>query len=439
MLALFQISASTVCAEAPDSISTSALSFGENSFGQTGVGTASGVTLIATPIDMTNVAGKTITQVAANEYNSLLLASDGTVFSFGRNWEGQSGLGIGSDTSTLIATPINTSNLGGKKISQVSVGVEHSLLLSNDGYVYSFGRNNVGQTGLGTTSGFTTVATPIDTTNLSGKVIKQVAAGFGFSLLLTDDGDVFSFGANADGRTGLGTTVGISSTATSISATTLGDRKIVQIAAGAFHSLLVADDGTVFSFGWNDGGRTGLGLTSGNTPSAAPINTSNLEARKIVQVSAANHSLLLADDGKVFSFGRNDYGENGQGSGSGLTVVATPIDMTNVSVEIITHVSAGSSHSLFLTENGTVFSCGQNFWGQTGVGTTSGFTSIATAIATTNLIGLRVIGISAGSSQSLLLAVPEPGAITLVLLGGLPLLVTRNRTGWHQLRSVIAK
>ena len=59
------------------------------------------------------------------------------------------------------------------------------------------------------------------------------------------------------------------------------DKSITQAAAGYLHSLLLADDGTVFSFGLNEDGRTGLGTTSGNTLIATPIDTTNLTGKTI--------------------------------------------------------------------------------------------------------------------------------------------------------------
>lgn len=403
------------------------LSFGANSVGQNGTGI--GNILVAMPIDMTNLISKTVTQVVAGGEHSLLLANDGTVYSFGLNLGGRTGQGTSSG-NTNIATPINTSNLAGRRIKQLAAGSSHSLLLADDGTVLSFGFNNPGQTGLGTASGNTLVATPIDMTNLAGKKITQVAAGDGFSLLLAEDGVVFSFGFNADGRTGQGTSNGNTLVATPINTTNLAGRTIKQVAAGNGHSLLLADDDTVLSFGFNGNGQTGLGTTSGNTLVARPIDMTNLAGRKIAQVEGGGeHSLLLADDGTVFSFGLNTSGQTGLGTDIGMTLVATPIAMTNVGGRHITRVTAGLGHSLLLADDGSVFAFGENGQGRTGQGTSVGHTLVATPIVTSNLVGFRGVDISAGSGHSLVLAVPEPGGSVLLLLAGLALHTARRRNG----------
>jgi alpha-tubulin suppressor-like RCC1 family protein len=394
-----------------------AFAFGSNISGQTGLGANVDTSTIATPIDMMNLGGRSIKHVAAGSGHSLLLADDGTVFSFGANRDGQTGLGTNVD-DTMIATQIDTRFLGGRSIKQVAAGLFHSLLLADDGTVFSFGWNAFGQTGLGTTQGRTLVATPIDTTNLGGRSITQVAAGGLHSLLLADDGTVFSFGFNGGGQTGLRTVNGNTLVAMPIDTTNLAGRSIKHVAAGLEHSLLLADDGTVFSFGWNRDGRSGLGTDVGVSTFARPIATTNLRSRSITQIAAGNsHSLLLSDDGTVYSFGSNSGGRTGLGTADGGTLVATPIDTTNLEGRSIKQVAAGVLHSLLLADDGTAFSFGCNGMGQTGLGTTDGNTLIATPIDTANLTGLRVIDISAGDRHSLLVAVPEPGSLPLLVFG----------------------
>jgi alpha-tubulin suppressor-like RCC1 family protein len=396
----------------------SVLTFGWNEYGRTGLGTTSGLATVATPINTANLAGKTIVRSSGGDYHNLLLADDGSVFSFGSNEAGITGLGLDVGT-TPIATPINTTNLAGKSISQLATGEWHSLLLAEDGVVFSFGLNNAGRTGLNTSLGNALVATPIDTTNLTGRTVTQVAAGRSHSLLLTDDGTVFSFGLNSQGQTGLGTATGSTLIATPINVMNLGGKTIKQIAAAGDQSFLLAEDGTVFSFGSNLAGVTGLGTSSGSTLIATPIDTTNLAGKIIAKVSAGSlQSLLLAEDGTVFSFGSNADGRTGLGHQIGNTLIATPIDTTNFVGKAITDVNSGGVHSLLLADDGSVFSFGSNGDGATGRGTSSGDTLIATLIDTMNLTGprSRVIGIDTGVYHSVILAVPEPTTPSLIMV-----------------------
>jgi alpha-tubulin suppressor-like RCC1 family protein len=399
-------------------------SFGLNPLGQLGRDTADGTGLIATQIDASNLPGLAIVHVAAGSSHSLLLADNGTVFSFGDNSDGQLGLGALSG-DVPIATAIDMSSLAGKMITQVAAGSLHSLLLADDGSVFSFGSNLLGQAGLGNLVDDTPVATPIIDIGLAGKAITQVAAGGRHSLLLADDGSVFSFGRNLDAQLGLGFAGVEVPIAIPIDMTNLPGKTITQLAAGNSHSLLLADDGTVFSFGSNSNGRTGNGTTTFWTLRATPIDMTNVAGKTITQIAAGGgHSLLLADDGSVFSFGANNLGQLGLGPSSDNALIATPIDMTNLGGKTITQVAAGGNFSLLLADDGTVFFFGLNeFIPPRPPGLPGPITYIATPIDMTNLGGLRVTQIAAGNFHSLLIAVPEPGTFALAglaLLGGRP-------------------
>lgn len=416
-LALFVTWAALQAAATPSiPASANVYSFGPNAQGRTGMGTENGFTMVATPIDVSNLGGRSITQVTAGSYHNLLLAEDGAVFSFGLNEDGRTGVGT-AGINTLVATPIDASQLGGRAIKQVAAGYSHSVLLAEDGAVFTFGANWHGQTGLGMYVGNALVATPIDASRLGGRAIKQVAAGPYANLLLAEDGSVFSFGWNINGRTGLGLEDGDTAVATPIDASNLGGRAIKQVSVGDYHSLLLAEDGSVFSFGDDLFGQTGLGTPYDfdDTVVATPIDASNLGSRAITQVAAGgHHSLLLADDGSVFTFGWNSQGATGLGKGTGTTPVATQIDARHWGNQAITQVAAGRSHSLLLAEDGSVFSFGSNGGGATGLGTDSGFSSIPTLIDMSNLGGRTITKVEAGWNHSLLLTVPEPGSLSLV-------------------------
>jgi alpha-tubulin suppressor-like RCC1 family protein len=320
------------------------LAFGSSSY--TGQGTVSVFgTPIATPIVNTNLAGK-ITQISAGGFTSLILDEFGTAYVFGSDVRGNTGMNSGSEQK--IAVPIVTTNLGGRRIKQVAAGALHSLLLAEDGTVFSFGANDDGRTGDGV-GGINSryVAEPIVATNLVGKNIVQIAAGAADSLLLADDGSVFSFGSNASIQLGRSTASASAAVATQIDTTELAGKHIKQIATGASYNLLLADDGTVFTFGWNSSsGGSGRGNQFGSNV-ATPIDATNLGGKTITKVDVGYwHSLLLASDGTVFSFGQNTYGATGLGTFAGNAFRAIPIDMSNFGGMRAVDGSAGVTHSL---------------------------------------------------------------------------------------------
>jgi alpha-tubulin suppressor-like RCC1 family protein len=121
-------------------------------------------------------------------------------------------------------------------------------------------------------------------------------------------------------------------------------------------------------------------------------------------------------------------GTTGQGTSLGNTLVPTPIVTTNFGNRKIVQIDAEGELSLLLADDGTVFSFGSNFAGQTGLGLTTGATLVATPIDTTNLTGRRVTSISAGVAYGLLLAstVPEPAGLALLVMSVFPLFTVRR-------------
>ncbi|TWU26120.1 RCC1 domain-containing protein [Bythopirellula polymerisocia] len=393
-----------------------AFSFGDGERGNTGLGVATYATASATPIVTPNFNGNAIKQVSAGSAYSLILGDDGAVYSFGWNFNGRTGLGLTDlESNTFSPTEIDMSSLVGETVAKVETGGTFSLLLTEDGDVFSFGDNSAGQAGVGTNVSEVPTASPINKTYIQNRAISQISAGSHHGLLLADDGSVFSFGRSTHGQTGLGTDNDVL-IPTPINSSYFNGKTIVQVSAGNSYSLLLADDGTVFSFGDNGGGQTGLGTTNFDALFPTPIDTSNLTGKKIVQISAFDAtSFLLADDGTVFSFGDNANGRAGLGSVIQTALVATPIDSTNLAGKKIVEVSAGDDHSLLLADDGTAFSFGRNeHWGQTGLGTTVGDTFIATPIDVSNLGSRTITQVSAGGLHSLLLTVPEPPSFALL-------------------------
>ncbi len=151
------------------------------------------------------LAGKTISQVAAGGYHSLALTTDGSLYAWGYNGFGQ--LGSGTTTNSSIPVAVDTTGaLAGKTISQVAAGYDYSLALTTDGSLYAWGTNGNGQLGNGTTTN-SSVPVPVDTTGaLAGKTITQIAVGIYYSFALTSDASLYSWGINWSGQLGNGTT-----------------------------------------------------------------------------------------------------------------------------------------------------------------------------------------------------------------------------------------
>jgi alpha-tubulin suppressor-like RCC1 family protein len=225
--------------------------FGQGNFGTLGQGNA-GRYDIAAPITHSNLGGKKIIAAATNTGDggdafTLLVAEDSTVYSFGENSEGQ--LGHGDQESRRDPTQITHANISGKKFVAVAAGEEQSFLLASDGSVFGIGNNAFGRLGIGAYTSPTAVSVPtlIDTTNLSGHTITQISAGEpGYTLMLSDSNQVFAFGENSNGQFGNGSQTS-TILAVAIPKANFDNKTIVDMETGLSSSLVLASDGTVYS------------------------------------------------------------------------------------------------------------------------------------------------------------------------------------------------
>ncbi len=324
--------------------------FGANNYGQLGLGhtdNQSTPQFIPLPMEARPC------QVFAGDLHSFILCDDGSVHGFGYNHYGQLGLGHNTNQSTPQFIPMPT----GARPCQVSAGNRYSLVLCDDGSVYGFGFNHFGQLGLGHNTNQSTpqlISMPLDARPC------QISASGDYSLILRDDGSVYGFGFNYSGQLGLGHK---NNQSTPQLIPMPRRTRPCQVSAGAQHSLILCDDGSVYSFGYNSFGQLGLNHTIGqSTPQLIPIPA---EARPC-QISAGFHySLILCDDGSVYGFGYNDSGQLGLNHTTDQStpqLIPMPLDARPC------QIFAGFHHSLILCDDGSVYGFGANNSGQLGLG-----------------------------------------------------------------------
>ena len=143
---------------------------------------------------------KNIIQISAGGDFSLFLTEDNKAYATGHNNYGQ--LGIGNTNDKHKPTEINTSNISNKKIIQISAGKDFALFLTEDKKLYATGHNNYGQLGIGNTDDKTTPV-EVDISNLNSDIDKIVATGEHF-IVLTKNGNVYTTGRNDKWQLGIG-------------------------------------------------------------------------------------------------------------------------------------------------------------------------------------------------------------------------------------------
>jgi len=343
-------------------------SWGENEDGQLGNGnnTDSNEPVI---VDMSGVlSGKTITAVAAGRYHSLALASDGIVYAWGGNRYGQ--LGNGNNINSNVPIAVDTSGvLLGKTITAIAVGSEFSLALTSDGTVYSWGSNNLGQLGNGSTTNTNVPVMAVTNGVLSGKTISAISAGLYHSIALSSDGMIYSWGHNFNGQLGNGNNNNSNVPVTVNMSGVLSGKTITGITSGGAHVLALDSDGKVYSWGGNYSGQLGIG---DNTNSNVPVivDASDVLSGKTLTTIAAGyqHSLAVDSDGNVYSWGKNSSGQLGNGNTTDNNIPVQVNSSGSLSGKTIIAIATGKYHSIALDSEGGIYTWGYNIDGQLGDG-----------------------------------------------------------------------
>ncbi|XP_013767854.1 E3 ISG15--protein ligase HERC5-like [Pundamilia nyererei] len=216
--------------------------------------------------------------------------------------------------------------LRNKQVSQVTCGSQHTVVLTKDGQLYTWGQDSRGQLGLGTNEQY--VNSPQHVRSLSAIPVVQVAAGGEQSFALSVSGGVFSWGRNDCGQLGLGDT---QDRHTPTPVHYLNMKKTVSISCGKDHTAALTKDGAVFTFGSGQYGQLGHNSLQNEQ---RPRLVAELWGAKVTKVACGSyHTLVLTGSKKVYSFGCNEQGQLGRGEETQASVplpVQLPHDISNI-------------------------------------------------------------------------------------------------------------
>lgn len=315
----------------------------------------------------------TFTSVDAARYFALALGSDGNVYSWGNNGSGQLGIGATGGTHFTPQAVVQGAIPASASLTQLSGGLDHSLAVADDGWVYAWGENSADQLGDGTATSQNAPVAISQGEIPAGVSLVQVAAGGEFSLALGDNGKVYAWGSNADGQLGDGTNTSSASPVEVGPGDIPAGVNITKVAAGSRHAVALGDDGMVYTWGFNSQGQLGIGsTTSVNVPRAVDTTTA-LSGLTVTDIAAGFfHTLAIGSDGNAYSWGRNNSGQlgnNGVGPRQTRPVAvwagAIPAGVT------IAQIDGGEGYSTTLGSDGNVYSWGFNAGGQLADGTTT--------------------------------------------------------------------
>jgi alpha-tubulin suppressor-like RCC1 family protein len=139
---------------------------------------------------------------------------------------------------------LNSSLKDGQGVKQMCAGGHHSLILTNEGRVYSFGYGSHGQLGLRNTQNYFLPQLVVD---LKDTKVEFIAAGWNHSAVLTTEGYLYVCGHGEYGQLGLGDT---SSKTRFTYVPFIKDKNIYKVFAGGNHTWLVIDEVQIIRENW---------------------------------------------------------------------------------------------------------------------------------------------------------------------------------------------
>ncbi len=295
-------------------------------------------------------------KIAMSGKHTLLVGDDGSVWSWGQNEYGQ--LGLGNNSEQL--TPVKISSLSG--IVAVAVGDNHSLALDNSGNVWVWGKNNLYQLGNDST---TDSNVPIKI--ISGGV-KAISAAADHSFALKNDGTVVGWGEGCSANCSYALTGGKGHIPVQMCYNNSNPSDIHPftgvkgIAASRGFTVYLFDDGRIC--------RQGSFIDEVGAPTYWPMRHYSAPLGIAAIAAGENFVAALKEDGTVLSLGDNNFGQYGDGTqGNGTPANPRPYGKV-AGLSNIVAIAAGGYHGLALGQNGQVYTWGKNLNGQLGTGKT---------------------------------------------------------------------
>uniref|UniRef100_A0A8I5NTH4 E3 ubiquitin-protein ligase HERC2 n=3 Tax=Papio anubis TaxID=9555 RepID=A0A8I5NTH4_PAPAN len=335
-------------------------------------------------------------QLIGGEQTLFAVTADGKLYATGYGAGGR--LGIGGTES--VSTPTLLESIQHVFIKKVAVnsGGKHCLALSSEGEVYSWGEAEDGKLGHGNRS---PCDRPRVIESLRGIEVVDVAAGGAHSACVTAAGDLYTWGKGRYGR------LGHSDSEDQLKpklVEALQGHRVVDIACGSgdAQTLCLTDDDTVWSWGDGDYGKLGRGGSDG---CKVPMKIDSLTGLGVVKVECGSQfSVALTKSGAVYTWGKGDYHRLGHGSDDH---VRRPRQVQGLQGKKVIAIATGSLHCVCCTEDGEVYTWGDNDEGQLGDGTTNAIQRPRLVAA---LQGKKVNRVACGSAHTLAWSTSKPAS-----------------------------
>lgn len=309
------------------------------------------------------------------------------------------------------STPAVVASLSDKDIVQISLGDYHMMCLDSAGQVWSWGTYRDANGILGFKPGNDKQNEPQLMQELKDKRIVAISSGDNTSYALTETGHVYTWGdARINQRS---SSRGDHKLHGLLPQPIPSAKKFSAIFAGGYHLLMLATDGTIWAMGLNNHDQLGTG---GDEIASLPKPVKGLPSGLKIKMVAAgqHHSALLAEDGRVFTWGRGEYGQLGHGvkENSAQPTQVKFFDALTKAGNPVVQIGCGGHHTLATMKNGDVYSWGFGTMFQLGIGQLKGDedrsepTKLNNEDERSKLHAKKVIWAAGGGQHSLFVVTP---------------------------------
>lgn len=326
-------------------------SWGRGEDGQLGIGDTSDQD---EPTYVDALRGVGVRQIACGSGHTVVLTTEGEVYTWGRGDDGR--LGHGDNGWKYV--PRIAHSLAGQAIVQVTCGSYHTAAVAVNGDLYTWGGGMYGKLGHGNESGH---STPKRVEGLVGLTVRQIACGSRHTAVITSTGALYTWGDKENGVAGHGDTEGHQYTPKLLER--LASKKVVQLSACGFHTGCLTDQGEVYTWGEGKFGRLGHGAERNcHSPRLVEV----LLGKRPRQVACGGfHTAVITDDGRMYTFGGGEHGQLGHGD---KVNKVKPTFVQALDGFVISQITCGWSHSVALTNKGKVYTWGNGDHGKLGHG-----------------------------------------------------------------------
>ena len=300
-----------------------------------------------------------ISQISGGQYHSLLVQENGTLWGWGLNDIGQLGINQADYGYHLVKEPYGVAD----QVKAISAGKMHTAVIRNDGTLWTCGQNWFGELGIG----------KVDS-ELHDKLVKvegmdhvkSVSAGHEFTAIVKEDGSLWMCGRNYCGQFGNGTTED-----SSVPIKVMDSGVAAVSAGGGYTTAIIMEDGTLWMCGDNEYGQLGTGGSKDMVTKPVEIVFKDDSGNKL-RVKSANsgwsHTAVVTEDGTLWTFGENKSGQLGDGTDiERRTPVKVATGVKEAYADGINYAQI-TDFTAVLKEDGTLWMCGNNTCGQLGNG-----------------------------------------------------------------------